>query len=83
MSKGFNDIELIDLGFYKQPTDKVGEYYWEYSKDGVIFVTDQTNYEKEVAKSLYTLTLISEVSETTGIKESRDFTDIVRIFSRR
>jgi hypothetical protein len=77
MNKGFDDIELLELGFKQHGTDRMGEYYWEYKNNDVTLITNETNYEK---KDYYSLMLLTEHNEIT-IRDSRGFKDILRILS--
>jgi hypothetical protein len=79
MNKGFDDIELLELGFKQHGTDRMGEYYWEYKNNDVTLITNETNYEK---KDYYSLMLLTEHNEIT-IRDSRGFKDIIRILSQQ
>jgi len=79
--RGFDDIQLMELGFKQHRTHIKGEYYWEYKTKNVTLVTNETNFELSQG-NLYTLMLLTDYNEIT-IRNARDFEAIVKILENQ
>jgi hypothetical protein len=81
MSKGFDDLQLMELGFKQKFTyGDNEEYYYEFYSDGINIVTKQTN--KELKKGeMFTLIVLNNLQEKE-LRDVREFRAITQIFSR-
>jgi|DEB0MinimDraft_4_1074332.scaffolds.fasta_scaffold13510_2 hypothetical protein len=81
MSKGFDTIELIELGFKQKKTDVIGDYYLQLDLNGLSFITRETFIELGKGE-LFTLIALADYEETR-IENTRDLQDIIRIFGKQ
>ena len=80
-NKGFDDLQLIELGFKQKFAygDK-SEWYYEYFNGELNIVTKQTN--KEIGQGeLYTLIVLNNLQEKE-LRDAGEFRAITQIFGR-
>lgn len=81
-SRGFDDVELMELGFKQKFIKGKEDYYWHLEKEGLTYITDKTHSELERGNDLYNLILLADY-ENTRINNCRDFVDSIRIFGKK
>jgi hypothetical protein len=77
MSRGFGELDLIELGFNRVDVDN-GDYYYAIDKGKVRFITHQTKNELK-HREFFTLIALADY-EKTAITNPRDFKDVARVF---
>ena len=81
MSKGFDDIELMEHGFSSRKTDVDGDYYYQFEVGKTTFITRETKKELKRGQ-LFTLIMLTDV-ESTAITSGEEFISLVKIFGRQ